>query len=86
MRWFGKRKAAESAEQEEKNRAIGVVRAGLADGSISDAQAARMYLGILYPGGGPVRGSFDDLGSYTGRCRHMAPYPGCPGGCSPDAH
>jgi hypothetical protein len=28
---------------------------------------------------GPVPGSFGDMDSYgPGRCRHLAPYPGCP--------
>lgn len=80
MKWFGKRKAEAtfSAQQVE----IDAVKAGLVDGTVSTEEAARAYLRILYPSGEPVRGSFGDWDRSLGRCHHLAPYPGCTGGCN----
>lgn len=55
---------------------LDMIARGLRDGTMTDHDAA-----FLADAMGPVRGSFGDWDRSAGRCHHMAPYPGCTGGC-----
>lgn len=77
MGWLRK-KAKSPRPSDIHHQMLNQIGEGLRNGTMTEGEAG--FLALMM---GPVPGSFGDLNSYgPGRCHHLGPYPGCPGGCN----